>query len=177
MNYFEFYGLEMAFNIDEAALRRQFLQFSKQFHPDFHSLASEEAQAEVLEKSTLNNQAYNTLKDFETRMQYILDAYGLVDEQKNRNALPQSFLMEMMEVNEALMELEFDYSPTKMEELKKEIQLVKDQLYQEVQTNIENFDAKTANTESLAPILNYYLKSKYIKRLESNLDKMQSKHL
>lgn len=174
MNYFEFYDLDITFELDVEALRRQYLQFSKKYHPDFHSLASEEEQTEVLEKSTLNNQAYNTLKDFEQRMQYVLGLYNLLDEDKTRNALPQSFLMEMMEVNEALMELEFDFDTEKFKQLQAEIENIKKQFRQEIDPQLQNFDAKTAKAEDLKPILDYYLKSKYLKRLESNLEKVKA---
>jgi molecular chaperone HscB len=176
MNYFEFYDLEIAFELDEAALRRQYLQLSKKYHPDFHSLASEEEQAEVLEKSTLNNQAYNTLKDFESRMQYILNLYGLLDEAKNKNALPQSFLMEMMDVNEALMELEFDFDAEQLQKLERNIQEIKNELYQTVEPQLKNFNPKTAEAEKMTPILEYYLKTKYINRLEGNLQKMEAEN-
>lgn len=174
MNYFEFYDLEITFELDVEALRRQYLQFSKKYHPDFHSLASAAEQAEVLEKSTLNNQAYNTLKDFEQRMQYILNLYKLLDEGKTRNALPQSFLMEMMEVNEALMELEFDFDAQKFNQLQADIDSIKEQFRKEVNPQLQSFDAKTTKAEDLKPILDYYLKSKYLKRLENNLDKVNA---
>ncbi len=58
MTYFEFYKIPLSFKVDKAALKRQFYALSKQYHPDFYTLASEEKQAEILELSTLNNKAY-----------------------------------------------------------------------------------------------------------------------
>lgn len=62
-DYFEFYGLPIQFNPDQNAVKANFYAFSKQFHPDFYANESEEKQQEVLELSTLNNKAYQTLSN------------------------------------------------------------------------------------------------------------------
>ena len=115
MNYFEFFEIPISFKVDEAALKRIFYANSKKYHPDFYTLESEEKQAEILELSTLNNQAYKTLSDFDKRMKYILDLKEILAEE-GQNQLPQSFLMEMMDINEVLMELEFDFDTQKFEQ-------------------------------------------------------------
>ncbi|HRD80271.1 MAG TPA: Fe-S protein assembly co-chaperone HscB, partial [Saprospiraceae bacterium] len=61
MNYFEFFRLPLSFQLDEEALRKAFYANSKKYHPDFYTLESEEKQTEILELSTINNQAYHTL--------------------------------------------------------------------------------------------------------------------
>ena len=55
MNYFEFFGIEPAFLVDEAGLRKQFLANSQAFHPDFHTLKTDAEQQEALRLSSLNN--------------------------------------------------------------------------------------------------------------------------
>nr|WP_199082508.1 Fe-S protein assembly co-chaperone HscB [Pedobacter sp. ASV19] len=107
MDYFELYGLSLSFNPDPAVVKQKFYELSKKFHPDFYIMESQEKQEEVLELSTLNNKAYQILSDPQKRLHYILELKGLLTEGENY-VLPQSFLMEMMEVNEALMELEFE---------------------------------------------------------------------
>ena len=44
--------MEISFLIDEKATKRKFYKLSKQFHPDFYTLESEEKQAEILEFNT-----------------------------------------------------------------------------------------------------------------------------
>ena len=48
------------------------------------------------------------MRDPDLRMRYILELEGSLGEE-GQNQIPQDFLMEMMEINEALMELEFDF--------------------------------------------------------------------
>ena len=83
MNYFEFYNIPVSFKVDNAALKAIFYSNSKKYHPDFFTLENDEKQAEILELSTLNNEAYKTLKDFDKRMKYILDQKGIMDKYNN----------------------------------------------------------------------------------------------
>src|SRR5947207_1309194 len=119
MNYFEFYELPESFFPDEKAIKAKFYQFSRQYHPDFHATSSPEKQREILELSTLNTNAYKTLSNFETRLAYILESHGLLGE-GTRNDLPGDFLMEMMDLNERLMELEFDFDAATVAALQSE---------------------------------------------------------
>ena len=80
-----------------------------------------------------------TLKDFDKRMKYILDQKGIMDEE-GQNKLPQSFLMEMMEINEALMELEFDFDEVKKNEALNNLKNQESSIYSEVEQIIENYD-------------------------------------
>ena len=116
VNYFDFFEIPIAFAIDETDLRKRFIANSKKFHPDFHTLESEAEQDAVLEKSTINNQAWKTLANANKRMAHILIIKGHMPEE-GQAKIPQEFLIEMMDINEALMELEFDEDPNKKEEV------------------------------------------------------------
>jgi molecular chaperone HscB len=171
MNYFEFFEIPIAFMLDEKALRTQFLKQSKQLHPDFYTLESEEKQAQVLELSTLNNEAYKILSNFDSRMHYILEFKGCVGEGQS-NPLPQAFLMEMMDVNEQLMELQFDYDAAAHQQIEKEINGQAKALLDEVMPKLEAYVDADATEVVLEPIKNYYLQNRYLIRLKENLAKL-----
>jgi len=120
MNYFEFYEIPVSFGVDAEGLRKRFYALSKQYHPDFYTLESEEKQAEILQLSTLNNEAYKTLRDEDQRMKYVLALQGVLGEEGS-NKLPPAFLMEMMELNEGLMELDFDPDPSAVANIRQEL--------------------------------------------------------
>src|SRR5438128_1152505 len=105
INFFEFYNIPESFHIDEAKLKKQFYDLSKQYHPDFYANESEERQQEILELSTINNTAYKTLADPNKRLAYILKQHDLLNEGA-KPQLPGDFLMEMMDINERLMEVD-----------------------------------------------------------------------
>lgn len=173
MNYFEFYNIPVSFLLDEAAVKKTFYQNSKKYHPDFYTLESEEKQLEVLEMSTLNNEAYKTLSDFDKRMKYILEIKGTLAEE-GKNQIPQDFLMEMMDINENLMELEFDFDAGKFNQVKEELKTLESNLLNTVQPHLEKFDEKNPNETELIEVKNYYLKKRYLLRIHENLNKFAS---
>ena len=168
VKYFELYDLPVSFLLDSKALKRKFYQLSKQFHPDFYTLESEEKQAEILELSTVNNEAYKTLSDFDKRMEYILKEKGIYGEE-GKNRVPQDFLMEMMDINEALMELEFDFDQATFEKAKQNIKDLEAELYNEILATLKNYDNETATAEELEQIKDFHFKRKYLLRIQNNL--------
>ncbi len=174
MNYFEFYEIPMSFKVDAAALKQTFYRNSKKYHPDFYTLESEEKQAEILELSTLNNKAYQTLRNVDLRMKYLLDLKGLLAEE-GKNQIPQDFLMEMMELNEALMDLEFDFEETAHQLAIKQLEALEKGLWEAIATVAEQEDIATASGVELEEIKNYYLKKRYLLRIRENLNKFASR--
>lgn len=173
MNYFEFFNLPVRFLIDEDALRKAFYANSKKYHPDFFTLDTEEKQTEILELSTLNNQAYNTLSDFDKRMKYILDLKNVLGEE-GQNQLPQDFLGEMMDINEALMELEFDFEQEHFESIQQDLNALEQSMYEAVRPLLEGYEDKPELDAGLVPLKEYYLKKRYLLRIRENLSKFAS---
>jgi molecular chaperone HscB len=173
MNYFELYKLPVSFNPDQNLIKKQFYALSKKFHPDFYINESPEKQDEVLELSTLNNKAFQVLKDPQKRLHYILALKKQLVEGENYT-LPQDFLMEMMDVNEALMELEFDKDEEKLAALSKEVAQIEKSLLDELQALTASFDTSTASEQEklLKTIKDLYYRNKYLLRINESLKKI-----
>lgn len=169
MNYFEFYDIPVTFNVDATALKRIYYANSKKYHPDFYTLATPDKQAEILELSTLNNEAYQTLSDFDKRMAYILQLKGELEE--GQNSIPQDFLMEVMDINEALMELEFDYDEAIYQKTKDAVIQLNEELMESVTPLLASYDTNTAETNDLEKIKLFFLKKRYLLRIFKNLSK------
>lgn len=170
MDYFEFFELPVAFKIEEDVLKQRFYENSKKYHPDFYTLASEEKQAEILELSTLNNQAYRTLSDFDKRMEYLLNLKGVLAEE-GKNDIPQEFLLDMMDINEKLMELEFDFDSKVYNAILKDIKNKEFFIYKAAAEVIENYDDKKTTVQELSLVKEYFLKKKYLLRIRENVSK------
>lgn len=168
MNYFEFFGIETSFYVDHAYLKKRYHVNSRKYHPDFFAQESAEAKDEALEKTTLNNKAYTTLTDERSRIKYILELYDKISNDSEEKMDPE-FLMEMMDINEAIMELQFDEDVNKLSEVKKEIDTANQKLDQEAEKWMQEFDT-SKNTDLLDPIKGYFFKKKYLWRIMEKLD-------
>lgn len=173
MNYFEFYQLPISFQPDQNLVKQQFYAMSKKYHPDFYINESEDQQDEVLELSTINNKAFQILKNPAKLLPYVLEIKGVITEGEHYT-LPQSFLMEMMDVNEVIMDLQFDPDADKLAQVKKEIQAVEDQLKTQLLALTVAFDNAelSAHEEILKDIKDAFYRNKYILRLKDSLAKL-----
>ncbi len=167
-NYFDYFGIPVSPSVDKADLKKKFYANSKRFHPDFHTLKSEAEREAALEQSTLNNQGYKLLLDDDRRLHHLLTLKGVLGEEGS-NSVPQDFLMEIMEVNEALMELEFDDDPAAREKVNSLINALAADLEQSVAELINQYDDATVSPESLEQLKDYYLKKRYLLRLRGKI--------
>ncbi|WP_029985599.1 iron-sulfur cluster co-chaperone HscB C-terminal domain-containing protein [Pedobacter jeongneungensis] len=168
-NYFEFYDLPIQFKPDQNAVKAKFYALSKQYHPDFYANESEEKQQEVLDLSTLNNKAYQTLSNAKKSLKYVLELKGIVATDEGYQ-LSQNFLMEMMDINEALMDMEFEPDAEKLIQVKRDVETIEKDLASELEDLKIQFDQDPENSEALLPVIkdNFY-RQKYIDRIRERL--------
>jgi molecular chaperone HscB len=171
-NYFEFFGFPVAFNMDEKLLREKYYQNTRQYHPDQFGQDDETTQNRMLELTTRNNAAYKTLKDFNSRVYYILDLNGLVTE-GDKHTLDPVFLAEMMELNELLMELEFDPDSEKLEQARAKISVLEAEINDNLKQLGQQYDTadNAMKPAILQQVRSAYHRSKYILRLKESLSK------
>lgn len=171
-NYFEFYDLPLSFNVDESQLKKKFYAHSKQFHPDFYVNELQEKQDEILELSTLNNKAYKVLSDPLKRIEYILELNDMLAE-GDKYTLPQDFLMDMMDVNEALMDMEFDPDPSRLMDISSQVDQLEMTLFDELKQLTDEFDHKpnSDRQDILLKIKDIWYREKYLMRIRTSMNK------
>ncbi|MBS1520625.1 MAG: Fe-S protein assembly co-chaperone HscB [Bacteroidetes bacterium] len=168
INYFDFYGIPESFHLDIATLKKKFYELSKEYHPDFYATDTDEKQQEILELSTINNKAWQTLSDPAKRLEYILRQHELlVDGAKP--ALPGDFLMEMMDINERLMEIE---DADQWAGINNEVMAVDDDINQKLHSLTKDYQTldDTAKESRLNEILDIYYRQKYLLRIKESLN-------
>jgi molecular chaperone HscB len=176
MNYFEWFGLPISFSPDQAVVKRKFYELSKKYHPDFYINQPVEKQEEILEQATLTNKAYQTLSKPDLCLPYVLTLKGLLQEGEQVQ-LPPDFLLEMMEINEALMELEFDVDTQKLAALEAEVAQLEAAISDEFEQYALNFDALSDENQqaSLLKIKDAYFRQKYVLRIRDSLNRFASR--
>lgn len=174
-DYFEFYQLPESFTPDLAALKRTYYALSREYHPDFHATGSAEHQQEILHLSTLNTNAYRTLSDPDLRMAYVLHRHGMLEEGKQD--LPADFLMEVMDLNEQLMELEFEPEAATAQKVEQEVDELSQTLDHAIAPVLTGYEslATEQQAEALEKIRTYYLKKRYLLRIRESLAKFAAR--
>lgn len=169
MNYFELFEMPVSLQVDKKYLQTKYFELQKKYHPDFFSNESEAEQSEVLETSSMINKAYKIFQDNDETIKYVLRQKGLLEEEE-KYELPPDFLMEMMELNEALM----DVDDSSLEETETKISQLEKHLYDEVQNIIEYYIEDRTTNEQLLQVKDYYYKKKYLKRILERLAGMRN---
>lgn len=169
MNYFELFEMPVSLQVDKKYVQDKYFELQKKYHPDFFSNESEEEQDDVLEKSSMINKAYKTFQNDDETIKYVLQLKELLEEEE-KYQLPPEFLIEMMELNEALMEVD----DSSLEETETKINQQQKLLYDKVQKIIEYYNEDNTTNEQLLQVKDYYYKKKYLKRILERLDGMRN---
>jgi len=165
MNYFELYEIPLTMKVEKPILDKKYFELQRKYHPDFHSNASEDEQAEMLERSSMVNKGYKIFQSQDDTIKYVLQLKGLLEEEE-KYQLPPEFLMEMMELNEGLL----DSDDSSIQETETKISQAEKHLYEQVQNIIEYYNDANTTNEQLLLVKEYYFKKKYLKRIMERLN-------
>ncbi|MEO5348187.1 MAG: Fe-S protein assembly co-chaperone HscB [Magnetococcus sp. YQC-3] len=104
VDFFQLFGLPVAFSLEMAALEASYQALQRQFHPDRFATRSTTERRLSLEHVTRINQAYQTLRDPLARSSYLLTRMG--HQPVAAEGQDPEFLLEVMEQREALAEVD-----------------------------------------------------------------------
>jgi molecular chaperone HscB len=122
-NYFEFLGLPLSYTVDQTELTRRYRELQRELHPDRYAHLSEREQRMAVQYTAYLNEAYSSLKSPLGRAQYLLSLQGVDTLSESRVQLDPMFLMEQMELREALDEAQEASDPEEaLEELEGQAQ-------------------------------------------------------
>jgi molecular chaperone HscB len=101
-NYFSALGVKRRFGQNKADLESRFYKLSRELHPDRFATGSADERREALEKMSLVNEAYGTLKDPVRLRDYFLKLAGVGGDAKAQ--IPVELAESWFELQEVLME-------------------------------------------------------------------------
>jgi molecular chaperone HscB len=107
---------------------------------------------------------------------YVLSLKGLLQEGEQVQ-LPPDFLLEMMEINETLMELEFDTDTQKLAALETEVAQLEAAITNEFEQYALNFESLPEENQAanLEKIKDAYFRQKYVLRIRDSLNRFASR--
>jgi molecular chaperone HscB len=106
-DFFSFLGLPRKLNLDMADFEQRYRALSRQFHPDYFYNATPAERRASLEKSSYLNDAYRTLRNPISRVDYLLKVEGLAPQgpEQPSKQVPAGLLEEVFALNEELDEV------------------------------------------------------------------------
>ncbi len=161
MNFFELFGLPIAFKADKNQLRLAFMNIQRASHPDKFIQGSEAEQELALEQSALANKGFTLLNNQEKIIPYVLEITGHIQADEKYNLAPD-FLMEMMELNEGWMDAD---SEEAKQNILNQINTLKNDIFSPIQAYLEADSIHVIPQEAMLQIKDYYYKKKYLDRI------------
>jgi molecular chaperone HscB len=103
-NHFQLFGLAQSYQIDTARLEQQYRALQAQVHPDKSAHLPDADQRLAMQRATLANEAYQTLRNPLLRARYLLSLHGVDIQEENNTVMQLDFLTAQMEWREAVGE-------------------------------------------------------------------------
>lgn len=175
MDYFELYDIPVSFSPDAATVKKKFYELSRKYHPDRFTLSDDASKAEALRMSAMNNDAYKVLNDADATMSYILKLNNVLEDEEKYN-LPPDFLMEMMDLNEAISDCELEPDN---EGARQQAQQNLDEHIsgwnEDLAPLLAKYDAATPDKGLLEQVKDYYFRKKYLLRIKERIDRFATR--
>ena len=173
MDYFQIFGIENKFNLDLKGLSERYQTIQKSVHPDKFARGSSQEQMLAVKKSTLVNDAYQTLKNPLKRAEYMLTLRGVEQPSEQASFSDNEFLMRQMELREMLAEIKFsDDVNAAVFEMTQVLEREFEQLFKAMQIQLSE-NTLAANKQACSDLR----KLKFYQKLHVELDKLEDQLL
>jgi molecular chaperone HscB len=101
-NHFELFGLPTGYRVNREQLAERYRELQRVVHPDRYANASDQERRLAVQGASHINEAYRVLKDPLARARYLLGLFGERVDADQQTTADTAFLMEQMELREAL---------------------------------------------------------------------------
>lgn len=110
-NYFEIFSQPVSTEPDVNLLKEKNRELQQQVHPDRFASSSDAEKRQAMQVTSLINEAFETLKNPVSRLQYMLTLKGVDMNGETDTAMDGVFLMEQMELREEIADVQSQSDP------------------------------------------------------------------
>jgi len=122
-NFFQLFGLPARFELDVDDLSARYRDLQRRFHPDRYASRPTQERRLALQMTAEINDAYRTLRNPVTRGRYLLGLRGVDTGEQGDTAMDPAFLVEQMELREAVAEArQGSQASTRLQQLGEQVQ-------------------------------------------------------
>lgn len=100
-NHFELFEIPIGYGVDLSQVSERYHALQRATHPDRFVTAPDQERRIAVEGAAQVNEAFQTLRSPLARARYILELHGITLDDRD-TAMPPTFLMQQMELREAL---------------------------------------------------------------------------
>ena len=121
-NFFELFGLPVAYDVNLNQVQQHYMDLQKQVHPDKFANGSDQEKRLSMQQTSWINEAQTTLKDPVLRAIYLLKLSGVDFSLENETTMDAAFLMQQLEMRERLENIKDETDPLdRLDEIAKEV--------------------------------------------------------
>jgi DnaJ-domain-containing protein 1 len=168
-------GVPEAFRQDTALLQKHFYEASRVLHPDRFTSAGPDSRSFSLERMSLVNEAYRTLKNPEELRDYILKLRGNKSEEKAK--MPLDLAESWFELQDSLVD-DPGTATDKLRVFEKELGVFKEQAEAEILALELAYDQTHSETERahiLKDLARKTLELNYLKSMDRDVERIKKK--
>ncbi|MFY9327389.1 MAG: Fe-S protein assembly co-chaperone HscB [Georgfuchsia sp.] len=122
-DYFTLFNLPHSFSINSSELELRYHDLQSKVHPDKHAHLGDSERRLAMQRATEANAAFRTLKNPLKRADYLLRLAGHDVAIENNTAMPAEFLIEQMELREAVGDARAASEEAELDRLRAELKL------------------------------------------------------
>ncbi|GMQ87628.1 MAG: co-chaperone HscB [Gammaproteobacteria bacterium] len=167
-NYFELFSLPQQYVLERVDLDARYRELQRMVHPDRYASAGDQERRVSMQQATHINEAYQVLKDSLRRGRYLLELRGHAIEDRQTTHQDPEFLMQQIELREALAEIRRQDDPLQ----------ALDRLAREIQAQYRALESELAQAldagEEIEPAVTLVLKMQYFMRLQNEIQELEA---
>lgn len=162
-SFFEILGVPRRYHLSDEEMERAFHERSRVLHPDRHMKADPQTRVKNALATSQLNEAYRTLKNGTKRAEYLLKLEGIeLSDERSGHKVDPAFLMEILELREALAEARGDGDAARVTSLGAEVKARRDEVLADVDAGFSRYEA--GDRGALKGVADALVAERYFKR-------------